>query len=54
MVAIVALKTSQALVTQQEAQGADKAMFVCLEAVTEQAAKFARERGVRWLGGWGW
>jgi restriction system protein len=36
----------QALVAQQEAQGADKAMYVCLGAVTEQAAKFARERGV--------
>ena len=36
----------QALVTQKEAQGADKAMYVCLGAVTEQAAKFARERGV--------
>ena len=36
----------QALVTQKEAQGADKAMYVCLGAVTEQAGKFARERGV--------
>ena len=36
----------QALVTQQEAQGADKAMNVCLSAVTAQAAKFAKEKGV--------
>ncbi len=36
----------QALVTQKEALGADKAMYVCLGAVTEQAGKFARERGV--------
>ncbi len=36
----------QALVTQQEAQGADKAMYVCLSPVTAQAAKFAKEKGV--------
>ena len=36
----------QALVAQQEAQGADKAMYVCLSPVTAQAAKFAREKGV--------
>jgi restriction system protein len=36
----------QALVAQQEAQGADGAMYVCLSAVTEQAAKFAKEKGV--------
>ena len=36
----------QALVTQQEAQGADKAMYVCLGAVTEQAGKFAKEKGL--------
>ena len=36
----------QALVAQQEAQGADKAMYVCLIPVTAQAAKFAKERGV--------
>lgn len=41
----------QALVTQKEAQGADKAMYVCLGAVTEQAGKFARERGVEVVGG---
>jgi restriction system protein len=40
------LDALQALVTQQEAQGADKAMYVCLAGLTEQAAKFARERGV--------
>jgi restriction system protein len=38
----------QALVAQKDAQWADKAMYVCLGALTEQAAKFARERGVRW------
>ena len=36
----------QALVTQQEAQAADKAMYVCLSPVTAQAAKFAKEKGV--------
>ena len=41
----------QALVTQKEAQGADRAMYVCLGAVTEQAAKFARECGVEVLTG---
>ena len=40
------LEALQALVTQQEAQGADKAMYVCLGGVTEQAGKFAREKGV--------
>ena len=34
------------LVTQQQAQGADKAMYVCLGELSTQAAKFARERGV--------
>lgn len=36
----------QALVAQQEAQGADKVMYVCLNPVTSQAAKFAKEKGV--------
>ena len=36
----------QALVNQQTAQGADKAMYVCLGAVTEQAGKFAKEKGL--------
>ena len=36
----------QALVAQQEALGADKAMYVCLSPVTAQAAKFAKEKGV--------
>ena len=36
----------QALVAQQEAQGADKAMYVCLIPVTAQAAKFAKEKGL--------
>lgn len=36
----------QALVTQQEAKGADKAMYVCLSPVTAQAAKFAKEKGL--------
>ena len=40
------LEALQALVTQQEAQGADRAMYVCLGGLTEQAGKFARERGV--------
>ncbi len=40
------LEAIQALVTQQQAQGADKAMYVCLGELTTQAAKFARERGV--------
>ena len=40
------LETLQALVTQQEAQGADKAMYVCLSPVTAQAAKFAKEKGL--------
>ena len=40
------LETLRALVTQKEAQGADKAMYVCLGGLTEQAGKFARERGV--------
>ena len=40
----------QALVAQKEALVADRAMYVCLGAVTEQAAKFARERGLNWVG----
>jgi restriction system protein len=40
------LDALQALVTQQEAQGVDRAMYVCLGGLTEQAAKFARENGV--------
>ena len=40
------LEALQSLVTQQEAQGADKAMYVCLSPVTAQAAKFAKEKGV--------
>jgi restriction system protein len=40
------IEALQALVTQQEAQGADKAMYVCLSPVTAQAAKFAKEKGV--------
>lgn len=40
------LEALQALVTQQEAQAADKAMYVCLSPVTAQAAKFAKEKGV--------
>ena len=40
------LEALQALVTQQEAQGADKVMYVCLNPVTAQAAKFAKEKGV--------
>ncbi len=40
------LEALQALVAQQEAQGADKVMYVCLSPVTAQAAKFAKEKGV--------
>ena len=40
------IEALQALVVQQEAQGADKAMYVCLSPVTAQAAKFAKEKGV--------
>ena len=40
------IEALQALVAQQEAQGADKAMYVCLIPVTAQAAKFAKEKGV--------
>jgi restriction system protein len=40
------IEALQALVNQQEAQGADKAMYVCLSPVTAQAAKFAKEKGV--------
>jgi restriction system protein len=40
------LEALQALVTQQEAQGTDKAMYVCLSPVTAQAAKFAKEKGL--------
>jgi restriction system protein len=40
------IEALQALVAQKEAQGADKAMYVCLGSVTDQAAKFAREQGV--------
>jgi restriction system protein len=40
------LEALQALVAQQEAQAADKAMYVCLSPVTAQAAKFAKEKGL--------
>ena len=40
------IEALQALVTQQEAQAADKAMYVCLSPVTAQAAKFAKEKGL--------
>ncbi len=40
------IEALQALVAQQEAQGADKVMYVCLSPVTVQAAKFAKEKGV--------
>jgi restriction system protein len=36
----------QALVAQQAALGADRAMYVCLSGLTEQAATFAKESGV--------
>ena len=40
------IEALQALVSQQEALGADGAMYVCLSAVTEQAGKFAKEKGL--------
>ena len=40
------IEALQALVAQQETQGADKVMYVCLSPVTAQAAKFAKEKGV--------
>jgi restriction system protein len=36
----------QALVAQQKALNADKAMYVCLGALSEQAEKFARDQGI--------
>jgi restriction system protein len=36
----------QALVAQQKAQDADKAMYVCLGSLSEQAEKFARDNAV--------
>ncbi len=36
----------QALVAQQEAIGANKAMYVCLGALSEQAEKYAKDRGI--------
>jgi restriction system protein len=36
----------QALVAQQEAQGADKAMYVCFGALSEQADQFARQKSI--------
>jgi restriction system protein len=36
----------QALVAQQEARGADRAMYVCLGALSEQAQKYAKDKGV--------
>ncbi len=36
----------QALVASKEAQGADKAMYVCLGALSEQAETFARDNAV--------
>ncbi len=36
----------QALVALQKEQGADKAMYVCLGALSEQAQQFAKEHGV--------
>jgi restriction system protein len=36
----------QALLVQQKALGADKAMYVCLGDLSEQAAQFAKEHGI--------
>ncbi len=40
------MEALQALVAQQEALGADKAMYVCLGALSEQAEKYAKDRGI--------
>ena len=40
------IEALQTLVSQQEALGADGAMYVCLSAATEQAGKFAKEKGL--------
>jgi restriction system protein len=40
------IEALQALVAQQEALGAGIAMYVCLGALSEQAEKFARDKGI--------
>lgn len=40
------LEALQALVAQQESLGANKAMYVCLGGLSEQAEKYAKDRGV--------
>ncbi|MBS7807444.1 restriction endonuclease [Variovorax sp. PCZ-1] len=40
------IEALQALVAQQESLGADKAMYVCLGALSEQAETYARDRGI--------
>jgi restriction system protein len=40
------IEALQALVAQQQALGADKAMYVCLGFLSEQAAKYARDESV--------
>jgi restriction system protein len=37
----------QALVAEQAALGADKTMYVCLSALSEQAEKFASDQGIK-------
>ena len=40
------MEALQALVAQQEALGADKAMYVCLGRLSEQAEKYAKDRSM--------
>lgn len=41
------LETLQALVEQQKALGADRAMYVCLGVLSEQAQRFATDQGIQ-------
>ncbi len=40
------IEVLQALVALQEAKGADKAVYVCLGSLSEQAEQYARDKGV--------
>jgi restriction system protein len=40
------IEALQALVAQQDTLGADKAMYVCLGVLSEQAERFARDKGI--------
>jgi restriction system protein len=44
--AVQGVEALEALVAQQEVLGADKVMYVCLGALSEQAEKFARDQGI--------